>query len=58
MMLRDEAWERRAAVSHAHDLRQLLAKGQNLDVDVEGVRGNLRGFLLSLKAEIEKALGS
>lgn len=60
MMPRDESWERLNAVSHADDLRKLLEKGQDLDVEVEGgpYLGTLREFLVSLKREIDRALGS
>ena len=54
MMPRNEAWERRAAVDLAQQLIELLRKGQQLDVDVDGY-GTLRSWLVSLRGELDVA---
>lgn len=54
--MRDEHWERRAAIDHAQQLIELLRKGQDVDDDVEDL-GTLRSWLVSLLVEINNAIG-
>jgi hypothetical protein len=58
MMIRDEALERIDAAGYAYGLTELLKKGQDLDAELDGgaMVGTLRGFLGSLKVEVDKAL--
>lgn len=59
-MYRDEKAELIAAIGHADALRKLLQAGHDLDAEADGgpFRGTLRGFLMTLKPEIDAALQS
>lgn len=56
-MDRDEEWERSAAIDHAWSLIELLRKGQNVDADPDSTGNSLRGWLKSLRTEIDRAIG-